>query len=80
VVSIQVTGAAPNGSTVPATDPDVYVFRQGAVVAFGDSTAPNSETLSQISLSAGTYVIEVYDYGLTGTGSTPHCMTVSIAG
>jgi hypothetical protein len=77
-VTIQATGAAPSGVTSAATDPDIFVLRQGALVNFGTSTTPGQETIPQFQLPQGTIIIEVYDFDLTG--STPRCMNVSIAG
>lgn len=76
-VTITATGASDGGSTVAATDPDIYVLRRGALAAFGAGTGA-SETISQVSLPAGIYIVEVYDFALAGTA--PHCMTVSITG
>jgi hypothetical protein len=78
LVTIQATGAAPSGGTSAATDPDIFVLRQGALVNFGTSTTPGQETIPQFQLPQGTIIIEVYDFDLTG--STPRCMNVSIAG
>jgi hypothetical protein len=79
-VTIQATGAAPNGQSVPATDPDIYVHLRGTLAAFGESTVAGSETIPQVSLAAGTYVIEVLDFDVSGTNQPPRCMTVSIQG
>ena len=61
-----------------AQDPDIYVYRQGTVAASGLSDAAASETISQLALASGTYIIEVYDYLATGT--TPRCLTISVTG
>jgi hypothetical protein len=79
-VTINVVGsvdpATPAG--VPAVDPDFYVYRRGETVAIADLSG-STETISQRALTAGTYIIEVYDYQLGG-GTTPRCMTISVAG
>lgn len=87
MVTIRVDGTPAGGGTVHATDPDIFVIRQGLTVAFGNSTppppgtAPGTETISQVSLPAGTYVIEVYDFDIDRVvGTAPRCMTVSITG
>lgn len=80
LVTIQATGAPQGGTTVGATDPDIYVYRRGTIVAFGDSTVANSETIAQFSLPAGTYVIELLDFDLTGSGGAARCMNLSIQG
>jgi hypothetical protein len=79
-VTITVVGTADPGTpgSVAAQDPDIWVYRQGRVVAVGE-TSGQTEQLSQLQLSAGTYVIEAYDYRL-GAGSTPRCMTIAVIG
>lgn len=79
-VTIQAAGAAPNGSSVAATDPDIFVLNRGAVAASGESTVAGNETISQVPLAAGTYIIEVYDFEVIGTNQPPRCMNVSIQG
>lgn len=79
LVTFNVIGT-PNGpATTAAVDPDIYVHRNGSIVASGISAAASSETISQVQLQSGTYVVEVYDYALE-SGSTPRCMTVSATG
>lgn len=82
LVSITLTGAATSASAVAATDPDVYVFRRGALVAVGDSGDPGRESLTQIQLGVGTHILEVYDFDISdsGTNQPARCMTVSISG
>lgn len=89
LVAIQVDGAAAGGSTTFATDPDIFMLRQGALVQFGTSTpagdpphtTPGHETIPQFQLPAGTFIIEVYDFEMDlVAGTTPRCMTVSIQG
>jgi len=77
-LTITAQGAANPGTTgsVAALDPDIYVYRRGAVEQVGDSTG-GTETIGQQSYEAGVHIIEVYDYQL---GPEPHCMTVSITG
>lgn len=80
LVTINVVGAVDPGTpgSAPAQDPDIYVYRRGSIAAAGVNTG-GSETLSQISLQAGTYVIEVQDFALE-SGSTPRCMTINVSG
>jgi hypothetical protein len=40
----------------------------------------NREDIPQRQLPAGTYILEVYDFQLSGSGTSPRCMTVSITG
>lgn len=77
-VTITVTGVVDpaNQGSVAATDPDIYVYRRGAVVAFSEATG-STETISQQPLAAGLHIVEVYDYDL---GLAPRCMSVSISG
>lgn len=78
-LSLSVTGAADptNLASVAATDPDVYVFHRGNFEAVGNDTGA-TETISQHPFSAGTYIIDVYDYDVQGTA--PRCMTLSLQG
>jgi len=81
IVTIQAIGAATSPDAgVAATDPDIYVHRRGELVAVGNSAEAGSEVISLLSLSAGTYVVEVHDWDLAGTNAPPRCMTVSITG
>jgi hypothetical protein len=77
IVTIMATGAADGPGTVAAIDPDIYVLRQGTLAAVGVEVG-SSETISQVQLPAGIYIVEVYDFQLAG--AQPHCMTVSITG
>ena len=78
-VSITASGAVIVPPAVAATDPDIYVYRRGTIVASGVAIGP-TEIIPQQLLAAGTYIIEVYDYDLSGTNSIPHCMSVSVSG
>lgn len=82
MVSITLTGATTSSAAVTATDPDVYVFRRGALVAAGESAVVGQESLTQIQLAAGTHILEVYDFDVIDSGSNQpaRCMTVSISG
>jgi hypothetical protein len=80
IVTITLTGATTLQGSVAATDPDILVFRRGVVVAAGESAAAGVETLSQIQLGAGTHILDVYDFEVSGTNQPPRCMTVSISG
>lgn len=77
--TLQVNGAPGAAGTSPATDPDVFVFREGELVALGEGVEEGIETLEQISLGEGVHIIEVYDFDLMGA-STARCMTLSISG
>jgi hypothetical protein len=78
LVTITALGATNGSGTVAATDPDIFVLRRGTLAAFGVSSDPGSETISQQPLEAGTHIIEVYDFNIAGT--QPRCMTVSVTG
>lgn len=82
LVTITATGAAPNAQSASATNPDIFVIQRGALVAVGNSLANGAESISQFSLPAGTFIIEVYDVDIkdSTTTSPPRCMTVSITG
>jgi hypothetical protein len=77
LVTIQAVGASDGQGGAAAIDPDIFVLRRGVAVASGVSTG-GTETIPQVSLAAGTHIIEVYDFQLTGT--QPRCMNVSIQG
>jgi hypothetical protein len=76
VLTITATGAVSNQTGVAATDPDIYVYRNGTIVAFDDAVSPTA-MISQNAFSAGLHIIEVYDYDL---GVLPRCMAVSVQG
>lgn len=77
-VTITVNGVASIAGSTPAQDPDIFVYRRGAPVAAGQSEDVRQEILST-QLNAATYVIEVYDFRVTGAGeSGSRCMNVSI--
>jgi hypothetical protein len=77
IVTIQAKGAVNGPGTAEAVDPDIFVLRRGVAVASGVAEGA-TETISQVTLAAGTHIIEVYDFQLAG--SQPRCMTVSIQG
>lgn len=78
LVTITATGTPLGGGTVAATDPDIFVLRRGELAAVGVSEVQGSETIDQVSLPAGTYILEVYDFNIAGT--QPRCMTLTITG
>lgn len=82
LVTITAIGAADQGvaGSVAATDPDIFVFRRGAIEAAGITDGSATETLPQITLEPGTHIIEVYDFDLQFQSSAPRCMTLSITG
>jgi hypothetical protein len=75
-VSISATGAASGMGTIAAVDPDVWVNHQGTVTVRGEVTGAE---LFQAQLSAGTYILDVFDFDLMDTSSTRHCTNVSVA-
>jgi hypothetical protein len=80
LVTIQATGVANGTGTSAATDPDIFVLRRGALAAFGVNTGA-SEIIQQVSLPAGVYIVEVYDFNLDREpGPGTRCMNVSIQG
>jgi hypothetical protein len=80
LVTVTVTGTQLGGGTVAATDPDIFVLRRGVLAAFGVGTG-SSETINQVSLPAGLYIIEVYDFDIDRVaGTQPRCMTVTVTG
>lgn len=72
-----VTIKATRASGPSSTDPDLELFGAG-LIASAESSTPNNETLTQ-SLTAGTYVVEVYEF--SNTTSAPKgltCFNISI--
>jgi hypothetical protein len=81
VLTIKATGATNGVGTAAATDPDIFVLRTGVLAAFGVGTTPGDETIDQVPLPAGNYIIEVYDFDLDQVvGTAPRCMTVAVTG
>ncbi len=82
-VQIRANGITNNASQDAAANPDIYIYRRGAVVATGTSADSNATTRRvetvNTTLAQGTYVIEVYDADLT-TSSRPRCMNLSVIG
>jgi len=56
------------------------VLRRGVLAAFGANEVPGSETIDQVPLPDGLYIIEVYDFAIDGASNIPRCMTVSVTG
>lgn len=84
LVEVQLAGTPLGPNTIAAEDPDVFVLRRGVLAAIGAGTG-SSETTGQVSLPAGLYIIEVYDFRVDpalsgGGGPQPRCMTVSVTG
>jgi hypothetical protein len=79
-VTLHAVGAVDPGTpgSMAAADPDIFVYRRGAIVAAGTTDGSATEMISQQSLTAGTYIVEVFDFGFTGAGA--HCMTISASG
>ncbi|HKQ82984.1 MAG TPA: hypothetical protein VJS42_12395, partial [Steroidobacteraceae bacterium] len=70
--------------TAPTEDPDLVLWRRGVPVATAANTGL-SDSISQVQLAAGDYVIEAYDFAYanfdaTGSSSIPHCMTLNVTG
>ncbi|MEY4931992.1 MAG: hypothetical protein RLZZ403_312, partial [Pseudomonadota bacterium] len=85
-VSIAATGLAGSQAS-PVPDPDVIVWRRGQVVAFANAIG-NQESLpmagqAPLSLAAGTYVIEVFEYSHTDAAEPQRgrtCINVTVTG
>jgi len=52
------------------SDPDMYIFRNGAVVASGESARADSETFTTESLPAGVYVADVHEWRYEDPGAS----------
>jgi len=84
LVTITATGTNSVSGSISATDPDIFVLRRGVLAALGVDEGGGTETIDQVLLPAGLYVIEVYDFALADTrivvSDAPRCMTVSVTG
>jgi hypothetical protein len=76
LVAIQ-AAATPSGGNQGALDPDIFVYRRGDLVVSG-AMEGTTETIAARQFDAGTYVLEVYDFG--NTNSSVRCMSISITG
>ena len=76
-VGIAVSGALNGIGTTAATDPDLFVYRQGEFVVISQEEGNENVT---VALDAGMHIIEVYDFQIEQFPSTTRCMTVSITG
>jgi hypothetical protein len=81
LVTITAQGFPNGGGTIAAEDPDIFVLRRGALAEFGVEEG-GTETIDQVSLPAGIYIIEVFDFNVAepNAGTQPRCMTVSVTG
>ncbi|MEQ1579191.1 MAG: hypothetical protein ABL964_01225 [Steroidobacteraceae bacterium] len=83
--TITVTATGPAGT--PAPDPDVYLWKRGQLLAIADAVGVQ-EILPMagqppLSLAAGTYVIEVFEYSHTDAAEPQRgrtCINVSLTG
>ncbi|MCW9047627.1 MAG: hypothetical protein OQK46_06055 [Gammaproteobacteria bacterium] len=44
-------------------DPDIYLFKNGAIINYAESTQSNTEFLTVSNLGVGEYVVEINEYG-----------------
>lgn len=80
-ISITATGL-PGAQATPVPDPDIVVWRRGQVVGISNGVG-SQELLPSLSLSAGTYVIEVFEYSHTDAAEPQRgrtCINVSVTG
>lgn len=80
-ISIAATGL-PGAQASPVPDPDIVVWRRGQVVGVSNGVG-SQELLSSLSLAAGTYVIEVFEYSHTDAAEPQRgrtCINVSVTG
>lgn len=80
LVTISAQGNTTSASTVAATDPDILIYQTGQIVLAGESAVAGRETIGPIQIPAGTYILDVYDFDVSGTNQSPRCMTVSVTG
>jgi hypothetical protein len=77
ILGIAVSGAPEGNLTTSATDPDLFVYRQGEFVVVSQEEGNENVT---VALDAGMHIIEVYDFDIEEFPSTTRCMAVSITG
>jgi len=53
------------------SDPDIYIFRRGQVVAAGVSSAENTEVFTTATLAAGTYVADPREFRFSDEDGAP---------
>lgn len=83
--TITITATGPAGT--PPPDPDIYLWRRGQLLAIADAVGVQ-EILpmagqSPLTLAAGTYVIEVFEYSHTDAAEPQRgrtCINVSVTG
>jgi hypothetical protein len=85
VVNAQAAVDPAMAGSAAATDPDIYVWRRGALVAAGFEERTSTQSTNAAPLAAGVYVIEVLDFAYGGdpsaaVGIQPHCMSVNVTG
>jgi len=83
LVSVTVIGIPGNDPLAQEPDPDFVIWRQGNVELVADEIGPSEQ--AQITLGAGDYLLEIYDYSHVDPAPTlvrrnRTCMTVSVTG
>ena len=76
-----VTATLVTGGGAAISDPDIVLFGNGVELGRAEGTVNGSETLSNLSLPVGTYVIEVYEFSNIGGSSSrgDTCFNVQLA-
>lgn len=69
----------------PTDDPDLVLWHRGEQIATAVVNDGSTDSIDQVRLGAGDYVIEVYDFAYANpdaTNSSPirHCMTLNVSG
>lgn len=78
LLTLQAAGVANGPGTIAAGDPDVFVYLRGVLVAASEQPGP-TETLQQLELDPGTYVVEIYDFDSRGNDAT-RCVNLAVTG
>lgn len=80
LATITAVGVVGTPGSASAEDPDMLVYRRTPheLLVTADSTEAGRETIAQRQFEFGTYLLEVYDFKLSGTNQPPRCMTISL--
>jgi hypothetical protein len=78
LVTLHAAGVVDDAGTIPAGDPDLFVYLKGQLVAASEQGGA-TETIQQLELDPGTYVIEIYDFDSRGNTST-RCANLAVTG
>lgn len=74
-ITVSAQGTTNGSGTAAAVDPDIYIYNKGVPIATGISDTLGTEQADATNFK-GIYVVEVFDFNLTTSGT--RCMNVSL--